>query len=415
MRESTAKAQNTGNPASVLVVGAGPAGVVTGYFLKQAGIDYEIVDRADVVASTWASLYPSLRLNTSRYFSHMPHKKFPRAWGTFPTGQQYQSYVADFAHAHALNISFGVEITAIRPENGGWRVESSRGTAWYRAIVLASGRFSSPYLAPIRGMERFTGLKLHASQFRHPHQLADMRVMVIGSGPSGIDIAVDVGRHNAPQNPVLLSVRTGIMLYRRYPFGLSKHAWVLAARGLPNGIRENLLNYMEKMAYRPAAMRGIPAPDAGAATGAVAYRGPELINAVRRGHVVCVAGVTEISENSVTLADGTNHAVDALVIATGYRPALGFLDGVHITPDEQGWPKRYNSQPYALDYTQLTYRGTYDVGAGIDAHFRPTLREIDGCAGLFQVGLYYKGNGAMYNFNIEAEITAAQLKQYLKT
>ena len=93
MTVSTAKAVKSLSNPQVLVIGAGPAGIVTGYFLKNQGINYEIVDRAPVVASTWASLYPSLRLNTMRYFSHMPGRKFPLAWGVFPTGRQYHSYV----------------------------------------------------------------------------------------------------------------------------------------------------------------------------------------------------------------------------------------------------------------------------------------------------------------------------------
>ena len=128
MRESTAKARNEADNPPVLVIGAGPAGVVTGYFLKQAGIPYQIIDRAQVVASTWASLYPSLRLNTTRYFSHMPGRKFPLRWGTFPTGRQYHRYVENYARKHSLNIKLGVEVQCVTPEDSGWRVDTDQGS-----------------------------------------------------------------------------------------------------------------------------------------------------------------------------------------------------------------------------------------------------------------------------------------------
>lgn len=413
MRESTANARYEGDNPAVLVIGAGPAGIVTGYFLKRAGISYEIVDRAQVVASTWASLYPSLRLNTTRYFSHMPGQKFPLRWGTFPTGRQYHSYVEDYARKHQLNIKLGIEVRCVTPEDGGWRVETNQGSSWHRAVVLATGRFSEPYIADIPGLHDFDGLLLHAHDYRDSAQLAERRVMVIGNGPSGLDIALETGRHNGPTRPTLLSMRTGIQLRRRFPLGISKQGWILLTQWLPERMRAPFLRRMETMGYPEARLRGIKSPIAGQASGAAATRGPELIYAVRRGEVICVDGPRHVNTHSVTLNDGTTHDIDALVIATGYRPALNFLDRVTIVPDDQGWPKRYNSQPYSIDYAKLTYRGTYDSGDDIDAEFEPTLREVKGYPGLFQAGLYYKGKGAMYNFNVEAEIAAGQIAQFL--
>ena len=168
------------------------------------------------------------------------------------------------------------------------------------------------------------------------------------------------------------------------------------------------------MGYSKSRMRGIKAPDAGQLSGAAATRGPELIYAVQRGEVICVAGPKRINAYSVTLDDGSTYEIDALVVATGYRPALSFLNGIMLEADDQGWPKRYNSIEYSIDYAKLTYRGTYDSGASTDVEFEPALREVKGYPGLFQIGLYYKGKGAMYNFNVEAEIAVAQIAQYLQ-
>jgi len=403
-----------GGKPPVLVIGAGPAGIVTAYFLQKHGIPYQVIDQADTLASTWASLYPSLRLNTSRYFSHMPGKKFPRQWGIFPSAKQYHQHLTDFVDDYHLNIRLGVQIRCVTPENGGYRVESSDGSAWYPAVVLATGRFSNPYTAPLSGLEDFEGIRLHAHDYREVAQLADMRVLVVGNGPSGIDIAMEVGTRNAPDKSALLAVRTGITLKRRYPLGVSKHGWMLITRALPQAWRQPLMDWTERISDYPAAwLRGIKAPSAGQLGTAIVMRGPELVHAVQKGQVICVDAPAQIHAHSVTLTDGSTHEIDALVIATGYRPALGFLQDIHITPDDQGWPKRFNSRPYAIDYTKLTYHGGYDVGGAIDEHFAPTLREIAGYAGLFQVGLYYKGKGAMYNFNVEAEIAAVQIKHML--
>ncbi|NOG48922.1 MAG: NAD(P)/FAD-dependent oxidoreductase [Chloroflexi bacterium] len=297
----------------------------------------------------------------------------------------------------------------MRPAGGGaWEVTSSRGRECYRNVVIATGRFSNPYTAAIPGLTGFQGGRIHAHDYHGPEPFTGKRVLIVGNGPSGLDIALEIGKHNGPVQPALLSMRTGITLRRRYPLGLSKHAWMLVTRWLPERIREPFLEYVEQLGFPQSALRGIKTPKGGMTSGAVAARGGELIPAVRRGEVICVDGPSRFTANGVVLTDGSTHAIDAVIMATGYRPALGFLDGIHCECDDQGWPRRFNSMPYDIDTAKLIYRGTYDVGAAIDAQFEPTLRELNGYPGLFQVGLYYKGKGAMYNFNVEAEIAAAQ-------
>lgn len=404
-----------GNQPAVLVIGAGTAGIVTGYFLQQRGIPYQIVDQAHTVGATWAGLYPSLKLNTSRYFSHLPGKRFPRNWGIFPTAQQYHQHVSDFVAEHNLNVRLGVCVHTVTPENVGYWVETSEGTVWYPVVVLATGRFSNPYTAPIPGLDTFAGIKLHAHDYTHPDQLAGLQVMVVGNGPSGMDIAIETGAHNAPAKPTLLAMRTGITLKRRYPLGISKHGWMLLTDRLPNGLRRRILDWVEDhfSDYPPQRLAQIKTPTPGQASSAASTRGPELIEAVERGDVICVDAPAQIHPHHVTLADGRDVPVEALVVATGYRPALGFLRGITITPDDQGWPARFNSRPYPIDYRRLAYRGTYAVGTDIDAQFKPLLREVDSHAGLFHVGLYYKGRGTLYNINVEAEVAAAQIAALL--
>ena len=96
----------------VIVIGAGPAGLSTAYYLKQAGIPFQVLERAANVGETWRNLYPSLRLNTTRWYSYLPGKKFPWHYPIFPTGQQYHQYLVDYAEEFDLtqHIQFGVTV-----------------------------------------------------------------------------------------------------------------------------------------------------------------------------------------------------------------------------------------------------------------------------------------------------------------
>jgi hypothetical protein len=367
----------------VLVIGVGPAGLASAYYLARAGISYRVVDKAQVVGSTWADLYPSLHLNTTRFFSHLPGLKFPMRWGIFPTGKQYHSHLVAFSRRHPLNITLGVEVYRVVPENGGWRVESSEGSEWYPAVISASGRFANPIKPQIDGLDTFSGNVLHAQDFRDAKHFADKRVLIVGNGPSGVDIAIAIGE--VSRHVPLLSVRTGLDLRPRYPLGLPKHAWTMIAECLPKKWGQWLLDKAEAQRYQHLDELGLK-PDAPGAVSTV--RGPELIYAIRSGKVKIVAAPIHFDATHAHLVDGSSCAIDAVILATGYRPALYKYLDIPFETDANGWPLRDLSQ-------------------------NPEGREVLGYAGLYLVGVFYKGKGALYNCNTEAEIAVEQIKARL--
>jgi cation diffusion facilitator CzcD-associated flavoprotein CzcO len=370
--------------ADVLVIGAGPAGIACAYFLREYGLRYEVVDKATVIASTWANQYPSLRLNTTRFFSHLPGEKFPLHYGLFPTGKQYHEYLTRFVARHDLNITLGVEVLHVAQEGDGWRVETTRGVEHYPAVILASGRFSNPHIPHIPGLDHFDGQVVHASAFKHPADFAGQRVMVIGNGPSGVDLVTALPRHAA--QPVYLAQRTGLVLRPRYPMGMPKHAWMMLSEMLPPRLGKPLLNRVLLLKFRNLHRVGIKTPPPGEESSAAGTRGPELIRAVRRGAVQPVESPVDFAGSTVTLRDGSQIELDTLILATGYRPALRYLDIVYET-DRDGLPQR-----------------ELDGGPGY---------EVKGYPGLYVVGVFYQGKGAMFNFNVEARITARQIARRL--
>jgi len=369
----------------VLVIGAGPAGLASAYFLERAGISYKVVDKAQVIGSTWDSLYPSLRLNTTRFFSHMPAMKFPLPYGLFPTGRQYHDYLLRFAERHHFNIYLGAEVYHVAPEGEMWRVESSEGVELYPAVISASGRFCNPIMADIPGLDTFTGTVIHARDFRSPEAFAGKRVLVVGNGPSGVDISIDIGKVSPP---ALLAIRSGITLSPRYPLGLPKHAWVMIAEKLPKRLGDWLEKKAESVRYRNQEKYDLKLPRDKQPSSAVPYRGPELIWAVRDGIVKPVEAPVRFYDNCAELADGTQVQLDVVVLATGYQPVLYQYLDVEFETDPQGWPLR-------------------------DLSEHPNGRGMSGYPGLYLVGVFYKGKGAMYNFNVEAEIAVEQIKKRL--
>lgn len=377
----------------VLVIGAGPAGIASAYYLQQAGISYRVVDRAAVLASTWASLYPSLRLNTSRFYSHLPGRRFPLHHGIFPTGRQYHRYLTQYVADHGLNIQTGVGVDRVCPEADGWRVWLDGEAQEYRAVISATGRFGRPFWPDIPGQDVFRGRLLHAHDYLGPEPFAGQRVMVVGNGPSGVDIAAELGRVAA--RPVLLSQRTGVVLRPRYPWGLPKHAWVLLADVLPDAIGLPLLRYMQGIKFEGLDRLGIKVPRTEAESSAAgAARGAELIEAFRAGRVIGVDGPARFLPDCVELTDGRCVDVDAVILATGYQPVLDeYLDLGDLPRNSDGWPMRVDEQPD-------------DVTSG--------RRAVRGLPGLYLVGTFYQGKGAMYNFNMEAAAAVQEIRVQLE-
>lgn len=375
----------------VLVIGAGPAGIASAYYLQQAGIRYQVIDQAQQIANTWNSLYPSLRLNTTRFFSHLPGKRFPLNYGLFPTAKQYHRYLVDYVHEHRLNIQLGVTVYRIYPERGGWQVETSDGSAWYPAVISATGRFNRPYVPHIPGMETFCGRILHAQDYLGAAEFNGCRVMVVGNGPSGVDIATELGRAEGVVHPVLLAQRTGVMLRPRYPYGLPKHLWIILCERLPHRVADAILQRVNARRFEGLERIGIKTPlteEASSAAGGT--RGHELIDVVKSGHVRPVDAPVHFYPQDIELQDGSRVVVDAVIMGTGYKAVIDEYFHEPVARDNQGWPMRLEGHPHRQDTGK---------------------RQIAGYPGLYLVGVFYTGKGAMYNFNVEAAQAVAEIQE----
>jgi len=385
----------------VLVIGAGPAGLNAAYALDKAGLDYRVIDRASIPASTWNSLYPSLKLNTSRFYSHLPEHKFPLHFGYYPSAKQYHRYVADWVNDHNFNIDYGVETHRVAPiDNKLWQVETNKGTETYRSVISATGIFNNPQLPKINGMDLFEGDMMHSKDFKHPDQVKDKRVLVVGNGPSGTDISVAAGAVGTSY----LSIRTGVDLRPRYPYGLPRHAWMLIGSYLPEKYCAWLQKVTGAVKYNMEDF-GLWGASAGTGT-AIAYRGPELLNAVREGQVTPVRHPISFDKRGANLADGTYLELDTVVMATGFYPVLHkYMDVELQFSNEMYYP------PSGCDW---------DIGPnGLrgwplrDLSQHPNGRQVLGHEGLYLVGVFYKGRGAFYNMPVEAKIATQQITEYL--
>jgi len=218
-------------PVDVVIVGSGPAGLGVAGELKRRGLEAVVLERAEAIAARWRSRYAGLRLNTFRAYSHLPGSPLPREAGRYASLETFVAYLEDYARSRSLDVRPGVVAQRVeRDRAGGWRVISSGGELSCRNVVVAAGWGAEPNLPGWVNNAAFATRLLHTSQLSDPAEFTGERVLVVGAGNSGIDLAGLLVRAGAQ---VIVSMRTPPNVFPRDWLGLPLGPTVLLAEHLP--------------------------------------------------------------------------------------------------------------------------------------------------------------------------------------
>lgn len=340
------------NERDVVVVGAGPAGIAAGLALKDAGIAAVVLDRADSVASAWRTRYDRLRLNTWRPFSHLPGRPFPKGTPKFPSRDDLVAHVERHAAEDGMDVRLGVEVHRLDRREGGWTAETSAGDMEARQVIVATGYEGRPLVPDWPGRDGFGGKLIHACDYRNPEPYRDQRVLVVGPGCSGMEIAHDLAESGAGK--VWLSVRTPPnILLRESGGGVPGDLLGVVLLRFPTRVADAIGRFGRRMDVGDLSEFGLPVPEEGIMTRlhrlgvAPSIVDKGVIDAIRAGAIEIVAGVEALDADSVALSDGTRLTPDAVVCATGYTCALEPLVGHLGVLDERGVPRAKGEQPAA--------------------------------------------------------------------
>ncbi len=227
-------------PAPTLIVGAGPGGLAVARAFKLFGVPYVQVERHTAVGGIWdadnpgTSIYESAHFISSKKCSAFHGMPMPDDYPDYPGRAQILEYVQAFADAFGLRdgIRFATEVTAAEPlPSGGWRVRFADGTtAEHRAIVATVGSQWLPVMPSYPGT--FTGELMHSAAYWSSEAFRGKRVLVIGGGNSGFDIACDAAKVAAH---AALSVRRGYWVFPKHLFGQPVDAFLQQGPHLPTG------------------------------------------------------------------------------------------------------------------------------------------------------------------------------------
>jgi cation diffusion facilitator CzcD-associated flavoprotein CzcO len=348
--QGTQTVSNRLHACDVVIIGAGTAGVSAALSLKDRGFRPVLVDRADDVAASWRSRYDRLKLNTGRQFSHLPGRPYPQGTPLFPTRDDVVEHLERHAHEDGIDLLLGTTVTRIDHNHGRWRLTTSNGDLNASQVVVATGYQHTPVIPQWPGT--FTGDVIHSSEYRNPTPYTGKKVLVVGSGSSGMEIAYDLSAGAAEK--VWLSVRTPPnLLPRNGPAGLPNDVISIPLYHLPARIADRIAASARRQAFGDLSAFGLPLPAEGPFVRAHRLQvapsvlDAEVIDAVRDKAVEVVSAVAAFDRDHVVLSDGSRIPADTVICATGYRPNLAELLGHLGVLTPQGLPTAQAPTPAA--------------------------------------------------------------------
>ena len=176
----------------VVVVGGGQAGLAIGYHLAKQGRDFTILEAAAEPAAAWRERWNSLKLFTSARYDSLPGMEFPGDPDRYPTRDEVADYLVDYAREFGLPVELNSRVRAVRRKNGGYVVKLDDRTYEAQQVVIATGPFQAPRVPRVAEDLGDDVVQMHSTAYRSPESLPEGRVLVVGGGNTGFQIAQEL-------------------------------------------------------------------------------------------------------------------------------------------------------------------------------------------------------------------------------
>jgi cation diffusion facilitator CzcD-associated flavoprotein CzcO len=322
----------TANPDAI-IVGAGPAGLACAMTMRGAGLSVAIFEKADSVGSAWRRHYDRLHLHTDRNRSGLPGMAMPRTYPLYPSREQMVEYLESYAARLDAKPVFNTAVSCIRREGTQWRADAGQSSVTAPVVVVATGIAGAPYRPSWPGSETYQGPVVHSSEYCNPAPYAGKRVLVVGFGNSGGEIALDLANAGVD---VALAVRSPVQILPRDLLGFPILAWAILYRRLPARLVDVINAPILRLAVGSIEQLGLRRSAKGPRQmveedGRVPLIDVGTLAKIRDGSIKIYGGIDRLTSDGIAFADGRNQKFDAVILATGFRPDLR-----RLMPDVEG-------------------------------------------------------------------------------
>jgi putative flavoprotein involved in K+ transport len=346
----------------VLVIGAGQAGLAAAFYLRRASLSYRLLDAEPGPGAAWRHAWPSLRLFSPAQWSSLPGWMMPRGEDEYPSRDELLAYLAEYERRYEIPVERPVRVNAVRRAGDRLELDGSHGVHRARAVIAATGSWSNPDIPALPGEGEFGGEVLHSARYPGPAPFADRRVIVVGGGNSGAQIAAELAETH----------------------GAGAVRWVtrVPPTFLPESVDGRYL--FEQATARYRAVQEGRVPDPPRSLGDI-VRVPPVQRALERGLLAAHPMFDRLVPGGARWSDGTTWSADAIILATGFRPALHPLAPLGVVEpngriEVTGTRSAKEPRLWLLGYGDWTgFASATLIGVGRSA--RATVEEVRGALG----------------------------------
>jgi cation diffusion facilitator CzcD-associated flavoprotein CzcO len=330
MSNATAVAHPSGEVRHC-IVGAGPSGLSTLRAMLNLGLKVDAFERHDSLGGIWnrgnpgTPMYESAHFISSRDLSGYTGYPMPKDFPDYPRHDQVLSYLRSFAEEFGLieHIHFSTSVNSAAWDGSAWVVTTSDGaTRRYRTLTCANGTQWHPFTADFPGVESFTGATMHSRDYNEGPQLAGKRVLVIGAGNSGVDIACDAARF---AKFAAISVRRGYHLVPKHILGKPADVFATTGPHMPVKVAQVVFPLLLKATMGDPTKHGWPKPDHKILESHPIVN-DQILHHLRHGDLEVRRNIERFDGAHVVFTDGKREQFDLVIFATGYTTKVPYLD-----------------------------------------------------------------------------------------
>lgn len=349
------------------VIGAGPSGLAMAAAFRRSGVSYDHVERHSRVGGIWdlenpgTPMYESAHFISSRTMSGFPDFPMPETFPDYPRREQILEYLRSYAAHHELTpqIEFGAHVSLVAVKDGRATVVINDQPRVYRGVVCASGVNWDPVLPDVPGT--FTGEARHSQSYRSPQEFEGKRVLIVGLGNSGADIACDAARSAAQ---AVVSVRRGYYFIPKHIFGSPADVFAGTGPQLPLWLETPIFGLLQRILIGNTERLGMPKPDHKILQ-SHPLMNDQLLHHLRHGDVSIKPALARFEGRNVVFADGSTMEVDLVLFATGYSRRIPYLDAGLVEGD---WAASNLLTCFSASYPNLFTLGFAELNGALYPH-----------------------------------------------
>lgn len=341
-----------------IIVGAGPAGLAIAGRLKNTGEDFIILEASKNVGNSWRNHYDRLHLHTVKKYSHLPHLPFKEALPQYVSKNDFVNYMEDYISHFGIEPKYGHPVEAIEKSDIGWKVTTSKDEFQAENVIVATGYNRVPIVPNWKGVETFQKSLTHSKEYKNHEPFVGKKVLIIGMGNTGAEIALDLAEHDIE---VSISLRSAINIVPREFYGRATQETAMKLRKLPNWLADKIGLILREITIGNLKKYGIERP-AEAPNAQVRNYGkiPVIdlgtVKMIKEGKIKMLPNVSQFNTHSILFTDGQEKEFDEVILATGYSAQI---------TDYLNLPKEYldsKGTPQKAWFEEDNLKGLYFIG-----------------------------------------------------